>query len=173
MISLVLFVLLMFLTDLVIRQATVGKLDRTAYSVASLMRERIQLFEGRERLNQQDVDIAAGLARRMLSDMHSKADLSRLQIHVEEMHFKDPTGQTDLRKEIQTYARWNNGKEGAQCLPPEPLTNQLQLTPRGSYGRWVPLYQVTVCLPTTSWFVRLFAGEENPLLTSFAIVMLR
>ncbi|MWR47672.1 flp pilus assembly surface protein TadF, partial [Escherichia coli] len=37
----------------------------------------------------------------------------------------------------------------------------------------VPLYQVTVCLPTISWFTRLTSKEQTPLMSSFAIVMLR
>ena len=173
LITLVLFILLMWLTELVMRQAMIGKLDRTAYSVAGILRERIQLFDGREMLNQQDVDNAAALARRMLKDMHYQADLSSLQLHVEEVHFNDPIGQTDLRKEIKSYVNWNSGVDARECLPPERLVDQLQLTPRGSYGRWVPLYQVTVCLSTTRWAGRFLLAEQNPLLTSFAIVMLR
>lgn len=173
LISMVLLIFLMFLTDLVIRQATIGKLDRTSYSVAGVLRERIQLFDGREKLQQQDVNEAAKLAGRMLSDMHSGADLRGLQLRVEEVHFVDPIGLNDTRKQVKLYNSWTAGYGSGQCHPAESLDKQLQLAPRGSYGRWVPLYQVTVCLPAASWYTRLTSSEEKPLLSSFAIVMLR
>jgi len=54
-----------------------------------------------------------------------------------------------------------------------PLDQLIDLSPRGSYGRWVPLYQVTVCLPTQSMYTRLTSEEEHPVMSSFAIVMAR
>lgn len=172
LISIALIFFIFFLTDLVIRQATVGKLDRVSYSVAGILRERIQLFDARETLNQQDVDGAADLAKKILTDMNSTIDLSQMSLHVEEMHFEDPIRLGDDRKQIKIYKSWDSGSS-VQCMPPQPLNEQQQLTPRGSYGRWVPLYQVTVCLPTFSWFMRLTSTDETPMMSSFAIVMLR
>lgn len=172
LISIALIFFIFFLTDLVIRQATVGKLDRVSYSVAGILRERIQLFDARETLNQQDVDAAADLAKKILTDMNSTIDLSQMSLHVEEMHFEDPIRLGDDRKQIKIYKSWDSGSS-VQCMPPQPLNEQQQLTPRGSYGRWVPLYQVTVCLPTFSWFMRLTSTDETPMMSSFAIVMLR
>lgn len=172
LISIALIFFIFFLTDLVIRQATVGKLDRVSYSVAGILRERIQLFDARETLNQQDVDAAADLAKKILMDMNSTIDLSQMSLHVEEMHFEDPIRLGDDRKQIKIYKSWDSGSS-VHCMPPQPLNEQQQLTPRGSYGRWVPLYQVTVCLPTFSWFMRLTSTDETPMMSSFAIVMLR
>ncbi|AMO81227.1 tight adherence pilus pseudopilin TadF [Obesumbacterium proteus] len=172
LISIALIFFIFFLTDLVIRQATIGKLDRVSYSVAGILRERIQLYDARETLSQQDVDATAELAKKILTDMNSTIDLSQMSLHVEEMHFEDPIRLGDDRKQIKLYKTWDSGSAG-QCTPPQPLNEQQQLTPRGSYGRWVPLYQVTVCLPTFSWFTRLTSTEETPLMSSFAIVMLR
>lgn len=172
LVSLVLIFFLIFLTDLFIRQATRSKLDRVAYSVAGVLRERVQLFDARETLSQQDVDQAARLAARMLSDMHTDIDLSRLQLTVEELHFTDPLRLNDASKRIKSYQRWYSGGS-AQCAPPQALNQLTQLTPKGSYGRWVPLYQVTVCLPNISWYTRLLSMEQAPVLSSFAIVMLR
>lgn len=172
LISLMLILFIVFLSDLMLRQATIGKLDRVSYSVASVLRERIQLFDARETLNQQDVDLAARLAARMLKDMHNDIDLSRLQLTVEELHFADPLRLNDTRKQVKRYRSWHSGS-AEQCKPPQPLNQLTQLTPRGSYGRWVPLYQVTVCLPNISWFTRLTSREQQTVLSSFAIVMLR
>ena len=40
LISIALIFFIFFLTDLVVRQATIGKLDRVSYSVAGILRER-------------------------------------------------------------------------------------------------------------------------------------
>jgi hypothetical protein len=172
-ISIVLFIFIFFLSDLVLRQAMIGKLDRVSYSVSGVLRERIQLFDAREELNQQDVDLTLDLAKKMLSDMVENADLSSMGIVVEEMHFKDPISLGDTSKVVSKYKRWTSGNTSSECSPPEALNQLTQLTPKGSYGRWVPLYQVTVCLPTISWFTRLTSKEQTPLMSSFAIVMLR
>ena len=172
LIALALIFFIVFLADLMLRQATLGKLDRVAYSVAGVLRERIQLFDARETLSQQDVDLAARLAARMLKDMHADSDLSRLQLTVEELHFEDPLRLNDPSKQVKRYQRWGSGS-AEPCQPPQPLNQLTQLTPRGSYGRWVPLYQVTVCLPNVSWFSRLTLNGQQPVLSSFAIVMVR
>lgn len=172
-IALVLLTLIAFLADLVLREATLGKLDRVSYSVAGILRERIQLYNGREMLQQQDVDDARKLAEKMLKDMHATADLTDLSIQVEELHFDSPRFTGDDTKKVTSYQRWQSGA-ASSCSAPQPLNQLTQLTPKGSYGRWVPLYQLTVCLPTISWFTRLTTlTETRPLMSSFAIVMAR
>lgn len=172
-ISVLLIVFIFFLTDLVVRQATIGRLDRVSYSAAGTLRERIQLYDAREPLNQSDVNQIAKLAARMLTDMHEEADLSKLKLVVEELHFEDATSVGNASKNIRLYRSWQSGA-GGDCSAPQPLNRLTQLTPRGSYGRWVPLYQVTVCLPTTSWYTRLTTSiAKDPVLSSFAIVMAR
>lgn len=173
LISIALFFFIFFLSDLVLRQAMIGKMDRVSYSVSGVLRERIQLFDAREQLNQEDVDAIFGLTKRMLTDMTENADLSGLQIAVEELHFKDPISLGDTSKDIDMYKRWTSGSGKGNCEAPQALDQLTQLTPKGSYGRWVPLYQVTVCLPTISWFTRLTSVGQTPMMSSFAIVMLR
>ena len=170
-----LLVFIFFLTDLVIRQATTGRLDRVAYSVAGTLRERIQLYNARERLSQRDVDQITNLAARMLTDMQQDTDLSKLMLRVEELHFEDTVTVGSNSKVIKFYRSWQSGsRSGSRCSPPQPLNMLTQLTPKGSYGRWVPLYQVTVCLPTTSWYTKLTSSKaDEPQLSSYAIVMAR
>ncbi|MFI8416075.1 tight adherence pilus pseudopilin TadF [Serratia sp. NPDC078593] len=172
-ISIVLIFMVLFMADLVMRQAMVGKLDRVSYSVAGVLRERIQLFDARERLEQKDIDQSRRLAEKMLRDMHANADLSKLRVQVEEIHFNDPSSLSDTSKKVVLYRTWRSGSAG-ECQAPQPLNQLTQLTPKGSYGRWVPLYQVSICLPTVSWFTRLTkALDERPVMSSFAIVMVR
>ncbi|MBA0188847.1 flp pilus assembly surface protein TadF [Pectobacterium odoriferum] len=172
-ISIVLIFMIFFISDLVMRQAMVGKLDRVSYSVAGILRERNQLFDEREKLEQRDIEQSLQLAVRMLRDMHTDADLSKLRVRVEEVHFNQPDSLTDTSQTVKLYRTWQAGS-GGECQAPQPLNQLTYLSPRGSYGRWVPLYQVSVCLPTISWFTRLTAGlGEEPVMSSFAIVMVR
>ncbi|VTR56567.1 Uncharacterised protein [Serratia fonticola] len=47
-IAIALVTFIYFLGDLVMRQALIGRLDRTAYSIAGVLRERTQLYAARE-----------------------------------------------------------------------------------------------------------------------------
>lgn len=172
-VMLFLFAFIFFMIDLVLKQALVGKLDRVSYSVAGVLRERTQLYQSRELLNQNDVQEMLELSRRMLKDMNSSVDLSRMGVTVEEVHFMQPY---DLRDDTMTI-RYNNtfsAGNSAQCAPPQTLTSLRGLSPKGSYGRWVPLYQVTVCLPAANFFSRFInMGSGSSVMTSFAITMAR
>lgn len=173
-ISLVLMFFIFFLADLVLRQAVTGRLDRVSYSASGVLRERIQLYDSRERLNQQDVEQIRSLAQRMMRDMDPTMNTAQLQLQVEELHFVEPSYFGGNQKTISLYRRWHSGAFAGQCQPARPLNQLTELTPKGSYGRWVPLYQVTVCIPTISWFSRLINGQDpHPMMSSYAVVMAR
>ncbi|ECJ7967789.1 flp pilus assembly surface protein TadF [Salmonella enterica] len=168
-----LLVFMFFMVDLVVKQALVGKLDRVSYSVAGVLRERTQLYHSCELLNQNDVQEALELSRRMLKDMNSSADLSQMGIQVEELHFVQPY---DLKYDTMTIKYNHSFSAGnvAGCAPPQTLASLKGLSPKGSYGRWVPLYQVTVCLPAADFFSRFINTDSaSSVMSSFAVVMVR
>ncbi|MEW5558784.1 tight adherence pilus pseudopilin TadF [Enterobacter asburiae] len=173
-ISVVLLIFMFFVADLVLRQATVGKLDRLSYSIAGVLRERIQLYDRREELSSKDVGEVYQLAQRMMQDMNPTADVSALKIRVQQLFFEPRVDLTDNKKYPISKEEWLSHIKGNECQPPKPLVELQDLSPRGSYGRWVPLYQVTLCLPTNSWYTRLTSGGSGqPLVASSAVVMLR
>ncbi|WP_173635489.1 tight adherence pilus pseudopilin TadF [Paramixta manurensis] len=173
-ISVVLVIFMFFLADLVLRQATVGKLDRLSYSIAGVLRERIQLYDSREELNSDDVTKIYHLAQRMVRDMNPTADVDALKIRVQSLFFAPRVDLTDNQKHLIPQKEWLFHIQGNECYPPKPIEQLKELAPRGSYGRWVPLYQVTLCLPTESWYTRLTSGKgKQPLLSSSSVVMLR
>lgn len=173
-ISVVLITFMFFLADLVLRQATVGKLDRTTYSIAGVLRERIQLYDSNETLSQDDGTQIYRLAKRMLQDMNPGGNMAPLKIRIEQLFFAPRIDLTDNRKQPLEGITWMYNIHGDECQPARPLSELQDLSPRGSYGRWVPLYQVTLCLPTTSWYRRLFQeSESHPTLSSSSIVMAR
>ncbi|VFS61545.1 tight adherence pilus pseudopilin TadF [Leminorella grimontii] len=172
LIALVLIFFIMFLVDLMLQQALVGKLDRVTYSVAGTLRERTQLYGSDEYLSQEQAEQAVLLAKKTLQNMHSDADLSKLSATVEELHFVDLKLLSSDRKEISRYNRYHVG--AASCEPYSKLDTLQELSPKGSYNRWVPMYQVTLCLPSASWFKKLTDfNSEGAQQKSFAIVVVR
>ncbi|WP_246201551.1 tight adherence pilus pseudopilin TadF [Budvicia diplopodorum] len=173
MIGVVLTFLTAFLVDLVLQQAMIGKLDRVTYSVAGTLRERTQLYHNDEYLNQRQVDTISQLAKKVLLDMESGADLSNLSITVEELHFVEPKLTSNLHSRV--VSRYNSFRSGPEtCTPYTKLNNMQDLSPKGSYGRWVPMYQVTLCLPSVSWFTRFTGGGDGKTQhKSFSIVVVR
>ncbi|NIH92221.1 tight adherence protein F [Enterobacter asburiae] len=173
-ISVVLLIFMFFLADLVIRQATVGKLDRLSYSVAGILRERTQLYASREELSQNDVNRIYRLAQRMLQDMDPTANTSSLKIRVQQLFFVPRADLSNNEKIPVNKPDRTHNIQGGECQPAKSLNKLQELSPRGSYGRWVPMYQVTLCLPTVSWYQKLTSGDNRkPLMASSSIVMLR
>ncbi|VEI45949.1 tight adherence protein F [Actinobacillus equuli] len=54
--------LLIFLIDVTILQATTGKVQRTSYSLLNVVKERSAVYNGKEDLTQQEVDKLKNLA---------------------------------------------------------------------------------------------------------------
>lgn len=171
-IALLLVTFMTFVADLALGQINRGRLDRVAYSVAGVLRERAQLYDAREKLIQTDVTQAKALAMRMLKDMGVGVAEDDFQVFVEELHFLAITDPRDSRKLVSLYRRWSS-QGNLNCMPPTALNLLTQLTPRGSYDRWVPLYQVTVCMASTSWYMRLLSRSSRTVINSYAIVMAR
>lgn len=172
-ISVFLLIFMVFLADLVIKQAMVGKLDRISYSIAGVVRERIQLYHSDETVVLEQVGDIHKLAARMLKDMDPSANTSKFTVRVEQVSFMPRTDLTNDTKYPKIGTHFIVGNDDG-CFPVKELSEQIDLSPRGSYGRWVPLYQVTVCVPLPSWYSR-FAKLANasPLIRSSSIVMAR
>lgn len=176
-IAVVLLIFIFFLADLVVRQASQGKLDRLSYSIAGILRERIQLYDRRETLSKEDINDIYHLATRMIKDMNPAAKDRSLQMWVEQLHFAPRADLTDNTKhplKSQVWFMTNVDIDAYRCKPHKLISELQELSPRGSYGRWVPLYQVTLCLTTDSWYTQLTQGViRQPLVSSSAIVMSR
>lgn len=175
-VSIAMLFFILFFADLVKVQSETGKLDRLSYSIAGVLRERVQLFSAREQLNQKDIEQVTSLARRILKDMQFSTDenVNALQVNVQELHFYTSSDIQNNVKSVKLYKQWmSNGGNSQVCHPPDNLNDLSNLSPKGSYGRWVPLYQVTVCMPSSGLFARLFSKEDKSYISSFAIVMLR
>jgi tight adherence protein F len=173
-ISLVLVTFIFFFADLVVKESTSGAMDRLSYSMAGILRERTQLYNADERISQADVDQLWQLAEKTLRNMNVVGDASLLQMDVQEIHFQSLDEQTSQVKADDYSVHLTSHIGEGTCQPDFPLEHfRTTLAPVGSYERIVPIVQVTVCLPSTSWFSRLFEREKTQLISSHSIVMVR
>ncbi len=114
---------------------TRSKAERINASLASVIRERTALYDGRETLTSKDVSQLVSLAKYMMED--NSAD--NLCVQVESLSFKDTASspQTDKYQKLTAGA--------TKCTPSvTALTRFNELSPMSIRGRWVPLYQVTL-----------------------------
>lgn len=163
------FVFVVFIITLLIKvlitvatyQATVGKLDRISYSIAGIVRERERLYGGNERLSQAQYNELTELTKKMLSD--SGLSNKNITMKIESLSFTHTTGLKD--PDIHNSPEYSSGS----CEPTRSLKDMTQLSPYSNSGRWIPLYQVTLCLlPTASWYNMLInqGGAATPIKSS-------
>lgn len=144
-----------------------SQLERVNHSLASILRERTVFYEARETLTQADFELLNELAGVLLAD-------SRLadsyQLAVEAVHFQD-SGSKD-QKNVASTQSFITGTTNCGSAP--AAINNAKLTALspwavvdgkvGSSRRWLPVYQVTLCVPGgESLFKRLFGliGETT------------
>ena len=140
--SMFLLIIFAFMVDLVVLRSTMGKLDRTSNSLVNILRERTQFYGGWAGINNNDVANFKKLATRMVnSDQPISVFLERWG-----------TEQNGI---------FSVGDPG--CRPAVSLRERVNLSPRSeiSNNRLIPLYQVTLCIETTSFFKALVLDKEN------------
>lgn len=137
--------------------STLGKLDRISYSLSGMIRERTRLYNGDNKLTEKQVSQLKMLADKMLSNSGlSKPDVA---ITIETVHF-NPTQSPTAENKVIDNTKTLSFSIGS-CEPDKPLKELTQLSPFSNAGRWMPLYQVTLCLPASSWHNTLFSQRGN------------
>lgn len=139
--------------------SAIGKLDRVSYSLAGIVRERTRLYSNDDTLTQEQVDQLKDLAESML--LNSKTPSHDLAIRVETIHFNKPQS-FDIKNRVIDDIKTSSFSVGS-CEPDTPLQELSHLSSFSNAERWIPLYQVTLCLPTISWYNTLFNQGEGPL----------
>lgn len=137
-------------------QSTIGKLDRISYSIAGIVRERGIIYSTDTELTQNQVDELKMLADKML--LRSGLQRSNLEITVETLSFIVSTPEI---KSIDNSKTFSLGL--GTCQPIQPLRDMTALSPYTNSARWLPLYQVTLCLSASPWYTTLFSvgGGES------------
>lgn len=144
-----------FLADFVIVRSTQGKLDNASYSLVNVLRERIQLFgdNGTATLTDDDLHDFEKVARGLLYG--DKNDDNQKVLIVLEHFWREP-GSTSNK-----FERLPSSSNG--CEPYRKIEELVHLSPNSEIneGRKIPLYQVTLCAETNSFFKSLYLSKEN------------
>ena len=144
-----------FLADFVIVRSTQGKLDNASYSLVNVLRERIQLFgdNGTATLTDDDMHDFETVARGLLYG--DKNDDNQKVFIVLEHFWREP-GSTSNK-----FERLPSSSNG--CEPYRKIEDLVHLSPNSEIneGRKIPLYQVTLCAETNSFFKSLYLSKEN------------
>ena len=150
--------------------STVGKLDRISYSIAGIVRERVKLYSNDNVLTQEQVNQLKLLTEQML--LNSGTPYNNVAMRIETLHFNDTDSSEPEHKTIddEKSVSFSIGN----CQPAQLLRDMSDLSPYGNTGRWIPLYRVTLCLPTIPWYSNLFSTDVSvPAIKSSAITIER
>ncbi len=159
-----------FMADSLVKQAFRGKLDRTVYSLTSILRERGKFFDKREEITQADLERLNAVAKAMLPD-GSTFILQITFVAFTASKAIDWQKSLTLQRKNQTSTASGN----FTCTLPNRSDELRELSPK-SAERWVPLYRVTLCVPVNTgipdlW--NLFGPSETSAMQSSAIMLSR
>lgn len=157
-------VLLIFLIDVTILQATTGKVQRTSYSLLNIVKERSAVYKGNETISSDEVEKLKTLA---LSLMGEEKASDNVAVTVEHHKFNDVQPQaanaTATRPEkkvnVTQYSSGNGSctaAGAANIADAAPLTQNF----RGTV-RYASIYRVTVCRKMTNLFKGLSLSEKD------------
>ncbi|WP_443090805.1 tight adherence pilus pseudopilin TadF [Basfia succiniciproducens] len=144
-----LILILAFMTDLAMLRSTTGRLDNISYSLANILRERTQLYDGKENLAPEN---------------ENNRDVNNFKLLAKRMAFGDKNSNKEIYVVLEYLAPQNSVYriigDNAKCEPYDPLKGLENLSPRSEINdtRKIPLYQVTVCVPNYSFFSALVPG---------------
>lgn len=127
-----------------------SQLERVNHSLASVLRERTVFYEAREALTQADFNALNGLAGALLAGSRL-ADNYQLSVSV--VHFQDSANKN--QKNVASTQSFTTGAAGCRSTAAAITSPQLKaLSPWAvvdgaisSSQRWLPVYQVTLCVP--------------------------
>ncbi|WP_241592413.1 tight adherence pilus pseudopilin TadF [Rosenbergiella epipactidis] len=119
--------------------AAKSQVERVNYSLASLVRERTQFYGKRESFSNNDIQQLYELAKSLTYHRYDK----ELCLRVEAIGFTPA-----VKKTISYQQKLDYGSTLCNSITTPPLKNSIEFSPFSSRQRWLPLYQVTLILPT-------------------------
>ena len=153
---LLLCLLIAFMADLFIARSTIGKLDRTSYSLLNVVKERAysEPQDGKieDLAGQQEITKLTKLANKLV---YGDAKDTRVQVVVEAIKFPDikvsqpAVDKRELPPGIKTKELASSTEALKKCKTTTPKLEDIALsvTPFSEFNRFVTLYRVTVCIP--------------------------
>ncbi|WP_241608350.1 tight adherence pilus pseudopilin TadF [Rosenbergiella epipactidis] len=116
-----------------------SQVDRVNYSISSIIRERSYLYGKRDAFANNDVKEIYELAKSLTNHRFDAG----LCVRVEAVHF---TGSE--KKTISSLQKLDYGSRLCNSLTLPEIKNKIEYSPYSSRNRWLPLYQVSLIIPT-------------------------
>ena len=166
--------ILVFLTDMVIKQNLKGRLHVAAYSAVSIMKERVALYgessdslaDYNSKVTEEQATSMFALVKATMERTATDLDLERMSYHLEQQKF-------ELKGEeltpLPVVAFSEKGASAADCSPAIPLSKMPDLHFETGWSRPISLYQVTLCYKDNNGFGSLI-GEDYSLVQANAIM---
>ncbi|QIM63723.1 hypothetical protein A1D29_10715 [Pasteurellaceae bacterium Orientalotternb1] len=158
----VLVIMFAFMFDLVLMRSTVGKLERTSYSLLNVVKERTQLYANTNNSNLSDADITElqTLAATLLYG-EGNPSKKKVEVYLEYLELNDPTDLNDRNsRSIKKGFPITKGSANT-CTPLIPVSALTKSSPVSETLRSVPIYQVTVCAEVGSLFQSIIVSKKN------------
>lgn len=144
-------------------------LERVNNTLASILRERSALYQGKDVLTQKDVNQLDRLASTLLAETRIG---ERYQLYVDAVYFKESSRSEKIIKGKPDEFTGNN-RSGGKCTKStfaKDLNKLIALSPFShadnesiSQGHWLPVYQVTICAESDhSLFMKTFESIGLP-----------
>lgn len=116
-----------------------SQVERVNYSLSSVIRERNRLYGNREAFSSNDVKELYEMAKSLTYHRYDKD----LCIRVEAVHFDSKE-----KKTIASQQKLDYGSNLCSKISTLDIKNKIQFSPYSSRKRWIPLYQVSLIIPT-------------------------
>lgn len=142
-ILIVLIALFYFMTDVSHKLIVRAQLDRASFSVVNVLKERTRFFDERFSLTQQDLVDMQYISSRLLN-----VEQRNVAIQVESL-------QNKVARDVYTSPQY--GSLGCSTLA---IDQKSQLVPEED-GVVFPLYQVSLCVESDSWFSRVWGDPSS------------
>lgn len=156
-------ILFAFVIDFAILRSDLGKLDRASYSVLNIVKERTALWNGKGSYNssselEQEALTLQQVASRLV---YGKSD-GKIAMMVEYVSFQ-PANSSDINQRQGRIDRYYS-KQLGDCRPAETLDKvayQQKIAAYAETSRFVPMYQITLCMQQQSLFKRITLSSDQ------------
>ena len=158
---------LMFLSDIVVKENTLGYLQRLSYSGVNVIKERTQLYDKSGDIEPEQVNQLFTLLKNSMQRNMSGFESSLFGMHLEQVVFTDEGCSSDgvcLKTASEPWIRGDN------CSPEKSLSSKTELHFKTSWGRDPTFYQVTLCYEGQNWYGELI-GEDFSSLRATSVMM--
>lgn len=162
----VLVIMFTFMFDLVLMRSTIGKLERTSYSLLNIVKEKSEFHSNRNTLLFSDVQQMQELATSLMYGENGK-NKKQVDVYLEYLELENPKDRNDRTRAVINQE--GIGSSPTSCKPFKQIVDLKDSSPisegQGAASnpvpRSVPIYQVTVCTEVDSLFKSILVSKQG------------